>query len=110
MERADIIERSSSNWDAPIVLVKKDGSLRMCVDSRHLNAISNADAYPMPRIDDLIDRVGRAKYTATLDLSKGCWQVPVDENSHHLTAFTTPFGLFQFKFSIISDPSQCQKV
>ena len=114
MERADIIERSSSNWAAPIVLVKKkDGSLRMCVDYRRLNAISNADAYPMPRIDDLIDRLGRAKYITTLDLSKGYWQVPVDEKSRHLTAFTTPFGLFQFKvmpFGLQGAPATFQRM
>ena len=59
MEPEGIIERSASEWAAPIVMVKKkDGSLRMCVDYRRLNTVSQAYAYPMPRIDDLIDRLG----------------------------------------------------
>ena len=95
MEASGIIERSSSEWAAPIVLVrKKDGALRMCVDYRHLNAVSRADAYPIPRVDDLIDRLGKAKYITTLDLSRGYWQVPVDDESRSRTAFTTPFGSF----------------
>ena len=76
---------------------KKDGSLRLCVDYRQLNAVTWTDAYPMPRIDDLIDQVGRERYLTTLDLARGYWQVPVAQNSQHLTAFTTPFGLYQFQ-------------
>ena len=95
MEREGIIERSSSEWAFPIVLVKKkDGSLRMCVDYRRLNAISDADAYPMPRVDDMIDALGKAKYITTLDLARGYWQVPVQEESRSRTAFATPFGNF----------------
>ena len=98
MERTGVIERSRSEWSAPIVLVKKkDGSLRMCVDYRRLNAVSQADAYPMPRVDDLIDRLGKARYITTLDLSRGYWQVPVSESSRPMTAFATPYGLFQFR-------------
>ena len=69
----------------------------MCVDYRRLNAITEADAYPMPRMDDLIDSLGRAKYITTLDLAHGYWQVPVEEESRSRTAFATPFGLFQFR-------------
>ena len=77
-----IIEPSTSEWSSPIVLVKKtDGTLRFCIDFRRLNSISEADAYPMPRIDNLIDCLGQAKYISTLDLTRGYWQVPLSENA-----------------------------
>lgn len=114
MESNGIIERSSSEWAAPIVLVKKkDNTLRMCVDYRRLNAVSRADAYPMPRVDDLIDQLGKAKFITTLDLSRGYWQVPVEETSRPKTAFTTPFGLFQFRvmpFGLHGAPATFQRM
>ena len=62
---------------SPIVLVPKpDGTIRLCNDFRKLNEISKFDAYPMPRIDELIERLGTARYISTLDLTKGYWQVP----------------------------------
>ena len=95
MLQHDIIEPSTSDWAFPIVLsFKKDGSLRLCVDYRKLNAVSTNDAYPMPRIDDMIDRLGKARYFTVLDLTRGYWQVPVTPSARPKTAFTTPFGLF----------------
>ena len=97
MEEASIIKPSTSKWASPIVLMpKKDGTLQMCVDYRKLSAVSEADAYPMPRIDELIDRLGGAKYISTLHLTRGYWQVPVATESQGKTAFTTPFGLYDF--------------
>ena len=82
MEAGWVIEPSSSEWTAPIVLVlKKDGSLRFCVDCRRLNAVSRTDPYPMSQVDELIDRLGTAAYITTLDLTRGYWQVPVEEKS-----------------------------
>ena len=64
-----IIEPSTSDWASPLVTVKKkDGSLRLCVDYRWLNSVSKMDAYPMPRVDDLIDKVSGAPFITTLDL------------------------------------------
>ena len=90
-----IIEHSRSNWAFPLVPVtKKDGSIRLCAAFRRLNRLSTVDPYPMPRVDDLIDR---APFITTLDLMKGYWQVAVAECDQEKTAFTTPFGLFHFK-------------
>ena len=109
-----IIERSSSEWAFPIVLVKKkDGSLRMCVDYRQLNAITDADAYPMPCVDDMINALGKAKYITTLDLARGYWQVPVQEESRTRTAIATPYGLFQFRvmpFGLHGAPATFQRI
>ena len=62
-----------------MIVKKKDGSIQVCVDFRQLNAKSKVDAYPMPRVDDMIDLVGSSKCVSTLDLTKRFWQVPVRE-------------------------------
>ena len=75
--------------------------------------MSEADAYPMPRIDDLIDSLGTAKFMATLDLTRGYWQVPVAEDSRQHTAFTTPFGFYQFTvmpFDLQGTPATFQRM
>ena len=92
------IEPSQSDWAVVMVLVKKkDGTLQVCVDYRCLNVVSQAYAYPMPRVDDLVDQLGRTKYISMLDLTRGYWQVPVARHAQHKTAFATPFGLYQFR-------------
>jgi len=73
---ADVIEPTSSEWGFPVVLVpKKDGTLRFCVDYRLLNAVSKRDSYPLPRMDECIDSLGEAKVFSTLDCNAGYWQV-----------------------------------
>ena len=114
MEENGVIEPSSSDWAAPIVLVKKkDGTIRLCVDYRKLNSFSRADVYPMPRIDELIDRLGKAKFVTTLDLTRGYWQVPIAESAREKTAFMTPFGLYQFQimpFGLQGAPATFQRM
>ena len=109
-----IIEPSHSEWSCPIVLVpKKDGTMRFCMDFRKLNSISAFDPYPMPRVDELIDRLGCAKYLTTLDLSKGYWQVPLAADTKELTAFRTPFGFYQYTmmpFGLQGAPATFQRL
>ncbi len=114
MEQSGVIEPSQSEWSAPIVVVrKKDGNIRLCVDYRRLNAITPVDAYPMPRTDELIDKLGKAKYITTLDLARGYWQVPMSKQDRVKTAFTTPKGLYQFKvmpFGLSGAPATFQRM
>ena len=114
MVKDGIATTSNSEWAAPIVLVtKKDGGIRFCVDYRRLNAVSAADCYPMPRVDELIDRLGTAKYISTLDLSRGYWQVPMSAESRKKTSFVTPFGQFEFNvmpFGLHGAPSTFQRM
>ncbi|XP_041421806.1 uncharacterized protein LOC121394536 [Xenopus laevis] len=109
-----VIEPSVSNWCSPVVLVpKKDSSIRFCVDFRKINLISKFDSYPMPRIDELIDQLGGAKFISTIDLSKGYWQIPLDPESREKTAFATSQGLFQFvtmPFGLHGAPATFQRL
>jgi hypothetical protein len=100
MLRMGVIEPSSSPFASPVVIVpKSDGkSLRFCTDFRRINSLTVPDGFPMPRIDDLIDRVGQAKFLTKIDLSRGFWQVPMDEEAIPISAFVTPHGQFQWKY------------
>ena len=73
-----IITPSRSPWRSPLVAVDKpDGSLRLCVDFRKLNAITQFDAFSMPQVNELVERIGQANFISTLDLAKGYWQIPL---------------------------------
>ena len=97
MLEAGIIRRSRSPWSFPVVVVdKKDGSKRFCVDFRQLNKITKPISYPLPVIDDILARLGKAKYFTTLDLKSGYWQVLMDETDREKTAFACHRGLFEF--------------
>ncbi|PZC74189.1 hypothetical protein B5X24_HaOG208204 [Helicoverpa armigera] len=87
-----VIEECESAWSAPTVLVpKSNGGYRVCVDYRRLNAVTKTDAYPMPRIDELLQSTKRSCVMSTCDLRSGYWQCKVKDKDK--TAFVTPFGL-----------------
>ncbi|KAK8771557.1 hypothetical protein V5799_025197 [Amblyomma americanum] len=110
----DVIQPSTSPWASPVVLVKKkDNTLRFCVDYRKLNNVTKKDVYPLPRIDDAIDRLRDARFFSSLDLKSGYWQIEVDERDREKTAFVTPDGLYEFKvlpFGLCSAPAIFQRM
>ena len=114
MQETDVIQPSNSPWASPVVLVrKKDGTHRFCVDYRELNSVTRADTFPLPRIDDLLDQLGESVYFSTLDLATGYWQIRVHPDSQEKTAFVTPQGLYEFKvmpFGLTNAPAVFQRL
>lgn len=114
MLKANIIRPSNSPWSAPALMIpKKDGSLRFCVDYRLLNQITVQDPFPVPRTEDIFDRLAQSKYFSTLDLKAGYWQFPVHRDSIAKTAFSTNDGHYEFlrlPFGLRNAPAQLSRV
>lgn len=109
-----VVEKSNSPWSSPVLLVpKKDNTYRFCVDYRKLNAVTVKDAYPLPFINNILDRLRDAQYLTSLDIKSAYWQIPIAEDSRHYTAFTVPNrGLFQFNrlaFGLSNAPAVWQR-
>ena len=111
---ADVIKRSRSPWAFSVVIVdKKDGSKRFCVDFRKLNQITKKNSYPLPLIDDILALFGKAKFFTSLDLKSGYWQVAMDEKDKEKTAFACHKGLFEFNvmpFGLSNAPAVFQEL
>ena len=111
---ADVIRRSRSPWSFPVVIVdKKDGSKRFCVDFRKLNQVTKKNSYPLHLIDDILALLGKAKYFTSLDLKSGYWQVAMDEQDKEKTAFACHKGLFEFNvmpFGLSNAPAVFQEL
>jgi hypothetical protein len=98
-----IIEEAPSNgvtWASPVIMVPKvdSNSMRLCTDMRQVNLRTAVDPFPLPRIEELLDRVGQAKYLTKLDMVRGYWQVPLDSASIPVSGFVTSFGHFRWRY------------
>ena len=108
------IRPSSSPWASPIVLVrKKDGTVRFCVDYRKLNDATKKDVHPLPRTSDMLESLAGAKIFTTLDAASGYWQIPMSPPDIEKTAFICSEGLFEFTvmpFGLCNAPATYQRL
>lgn len=115
MLQNETIEPSTSAWSLPVLLVpKKDGSYRFCIDFRKLNKVTKKDAYPLPFISSMLDKLRDTRYLSSLDIKSAYWQVPVASKSREYTAFSVPGrGLYHFKrtpFGLTNAPATWQRL
>ena len=110
----DVIEVSQSPWSSNVVIVKKkDGSMRFCIDYRRLNDVTVKDSYPLPRINDCLDALGTGRYFSAFDLRSGYFQVAMEDEDKPKTSFVTRSGLYQFKvmpFGVTNGPATFQRL
>ena len=113
MLRCGVIRPSTSPWSSPIVLIrKKDGGWRFCVDYRRLNDLTKKDKHPLPRIDDMLDRLSEGRFFSSVDLNSGYWQISMAKDSYEPTAFTVTEGHYEFvkmPFGLTNAPATFQR-
>ena len=111
--RHGLAEPSNSPWASPCLLVPKpNGAFRLCTDYRKVNKVTVPDSYPLPLIDVLIDNVGKSEFLTKIDLQKGYYQIGLTEKAKAISAFITPFGLFQYNvmpFGLCNAPATFQR-
>lgn len=114
MLAAGVIEMSQSDWSSPVLMVKQGAKYRFCLDLRKVNDVTKKDAYPLPRMDYILDQLRITRYISTIDLSKAFHQIPLAKDSREITAFTIPGkGLFQFQrmpFRLTNAPATFQRL
>ncbi|CAM4463373.1 unnamed protein product, partial [Lepidochelys kempii] len=114
MLQMGVIRPSGSAWASPVVPVPNpDGEICFCMDYRKLNAVTRPDNYPIPRTDELLEKLRQVQFISTLDLTKGYWQVPLDETAKEMSAFITHVGLYEFNvlpFGLWNAPATFQKL
>lgn len=114
MVRNGIARPAFSEWSSPCLLVAKTAELqRFCTDFRKVNAVTKSDCFPLPRMEDCVDKVGSAVYVTKLDLLKGFWQVPLTPRAQEISSFITPTGLYSYlvmPFGLKNAPSTFQRL